>query len=166
MSRPKKIRTISSIPSLSGFKPYGLNIKNPNNEAVFLLCEEYETLRLNDYEKCNQVQGAIIMKVSRPTYTRIYLSAREKIAKAFIEGRQIIIEGGKVEFNQDWYYCNDCNASFNIIDDIETTCPLCNRNNTIEYTQEINSIDINTLKNSKIEYGRNRCRMGRNNNSE
>ena len=94
MPRPKKIRRMTSIPTVSGFKPYGINNAKSKENAVFLLCEEYEALRLNDYEKCNQCEAAVIMQVSRPTFTRIYMSARQKIASAFIEGRQIIIEGG------------------------------------------------------------------------
>ena len=53
MSRPHKIRRVTTIPSVSGFKPYGDNITKNNSEVVFLLCEEYEALRLNDYENCN-----------------------------------------------------------------------------------------------------------------
>jgi hypothetical protein len=48
------------------------------------------------------------MGVSRPTYIRIYASALQKIAKAFVEGRLIFIEGGKVYFDSDWYRCNTC----------------------------------------------------------
>lgn len=128
MPRPKKIRTITTTPSVSGFKPYGGNRHARNNEAVFLFCEEYEALRLSDYEKYNQTQASILMRVSRPTFTRIYLSAREKIAKAFVEGKQIIIEGGKVEFDNDWYFCEDCNSSFSILEN-ERICPLCKSTN-------------------------------------
>jgi hypothetical protein len=30
---------------------------------------------------------------------------QEKISKAFVEGRQIEIEGGKVYVDSDWYQC-------------------------------------------------------------
>lgn len=110
--RPKSVRKISSIPSVSGFNPYGKSIESTDEEAVFLFYEEYEALRLSDYDKYNQCESAVFMGVSRPTFTRIYISAREKIAKAFVEGRKIIIEGGKVELDDKWYICDDCGAIF------------------------------------------------------
>jgi hypothetical protein len=67
------------------------------------------------------------MGVSRPTFTRIYASARQKIANAFVEGKQISIEGGKVYFDSDWYQCQSCGCYFNNPEkDIKVeACPLC-----------------------------------------
>ena len=155
MSRPKKIRRMSSVPVLSGFKPYGLTSTKVKDNSVFLLCEEYEALRLNDYEKCNQCEAAAIMQVSRPTFTRIYLSARQKIASAFIEGRQIIIEGGKVQYDQNWYLCNDCKCSFNRMEEIPEKCPLCSSKSIIEYSPEIKK------SSSNLEHNDNKCGRGR-----
>ena len=74
---------------------------------INLLYEEYEALRLCDYSMENHNRASEIMEVSRPTFTRIYASARQKLASAFVEGRQIVIEGGKVYFDSDWHICND-----------------------------------------------------------
>ena len=97
MPRPRKIRKLTHRPIVSGFKPYGYKDKVQNSDAVFLLCEEYEALRLADYEKHNHCTAAMIMQVSRPTFTRMYITAREKIAAAFIEGRPVIIEDTEIE---------------------------------------------------------------------
>ena len=97
MPRPRKTRKLTHCPIVSGFKPYGHKGDVQNREAVFLLCEEYEALWLADYEKHNHCQAAMTMQVSRPTFTRMYISAREKIATAFIEGRPIIIEDTEIE---------------------------------------------------------------------
>lgn len=131
--RPKSVRKISFIPTVSGFKPYGGNTKNTKTESVFLLYEEHEALRLNDYEKHTQCESAAIMGVSRPTFTRIYMSAREKIAKAFIEGRRIIIEGGKVELNSEWFVCKDCHAIFTANGTKPDHCALCNGTSIAHY---------------------------------
>jgi Zn finger protein HypA/HybF involved in hydrogenase expression len=48
------------------------------------------------------------MNVSRPTFTRIYNIALELIAKAFVEGKAIEIEGGNYELEKDWYRCKKC----------------------------------------------------------
>ena len=125
--RIKRIRKVVNPPTIKGFKPYGLQQRNGNTESVNLLTEEYEALRLCDYERYNQFDASIMMGVSRPTFTRIYASALQKIATAFVEGRQMEIEGGKVYFDSDWFQCNDCLCFFNNPEkNINIThCPLC-----------------------------------------
>jgi len=49
--------------------------------------DEYETIRLLDYEGLMQEEAAERMNVSRPTLTRIYENARKTMAKAFVEGK-------------------------------------------------------------------------------
>lgn len=131
--RPKSIRKISFIPAVSGFRPYGGNASQSRLKGIYLLYEEYESLRLNDYEKHTQCESAAIMGVSRPTFTRIYQSAREKIAKAFVEGLRIIIEGGKVQLDGDWYVCSSCGALFSTAGQEENSCPLCGSAETSPY---------------------------------
>ena len=70
--------------------------------------EEYEAIRLSDFEFFGQVESAKAMGVSRPTFARIYESARRKVAEAFVQGRSIVFEGGKVYFDSEWYSCNKC----------------------------------------------------------
>lgn len=125
--RPKTIRKIAGIPTISGFKPYGLSANVKRSEALFLLYEEYEALRLCDYEKYNQLDASSLMGVSRPTLTRIYMSAREKVAIAMVEGRKIIIEGGKVSLDSEWFHCSSCGCYFNKIDESVPVerCTLC-----------------------------------------
>ena len=65
------------------------------------------------------------MQVSRPTFMRMYISAREKIARAFVEGRQIIIEGGKIEYDMDWFSCRSCGCVFSKKTEIPRNCPVC-----------------------------------------
>lgn len=136
MSRPHKSRKITRKPIISGFKPYGGTGPQRKREIVCLLCEEYESLRLSDYEKCNHTEAARIMQVSRPTFTRIYIAAREKIAKAFVEGKQIIIEGGKIEYDNDWFCCLNCECTFNkLTDDTPSHCPLCGSEGVNPYSE-------------------------------
>jgi len=125
--RPKRIRKVSNPPIISGFKPYGGEEKRNKQEPVFLHYEEYEALRLCDFEMLNHHQASIIMDVSRPTLTRIYAKARYKVAEAFVKGLQIIIEGGKVYFDSDWCSCSSCGCFFNNPEKQEDikNCPLC-----------------------------------------
>ena len=124
--RPKSIRKISFVPPVSGFRPFGGNPDHADAEPVTMTYEEFEALRLNDYEKQIQCEAAEVMGVSRPTYTRIYMSAREKIAKAFVEGRPLEIRGGKVELESGWYICKACHAVFTHPGrEEEVICGLC-----------------------------------------
>jgi uncharacterized protein len=110
MPRPKRIRKMTNPPHFKGFKPIGLP---EENNPVVLNFEEYEAIRLSDFELYGQVEAAQIMDVSRPTFTRIYESARRKVAQAFVKGKAIVFEGGKVYFDSEWYSCNSCGCWFN-----------------------------------------------------
>jgi len=106
MARPKSLRKIVTPPKVKGFKPYGTHIAE--QEPLTMLFEEYEAIRLCDYELLNHLEAAKHMEVSRPTLTRIYESARRKVAAAFTEVRAINIEGGKVYFDEE----NSDNVNF------------------------------------------------------
>ncbi|AQQ70310.1 hypothetical protein SMSP2_00654 [Limihaloglobus sulfuriphilus] len=97
MTRPIKNRRISAHPGSVVYKPAGVPAKTL--EWVELGLDEFESIRLLDYEGLDQLSAAEKMHVSRPTVTRIYSSARKKIAMAFTEGKAIRIEGGPVEFS-------------------------------------------------------------------
>ncbi len=138
--RPHRPRKISNPPVISGFKPYRNKTIDENAETIFLQYEEYESLRLCDHEMLNHQQASVQMAVSRPTLTRIYSSARQKVAEAFVRGKQIIIEGGKIYFDSDWYSCNNCDCYFNNPDKDSGihSCPLC-RGSDISPAEDINA---------------------------
>ena len=106
MSRPEKNRKVCNPPKMLGFKPYGIPLCKL--ETVCLKFEEYESIRLVNYNMLPQEKAAEMMNVSRPTLTRIYNKALKIIAKAFVEGKAIEIEGGNYQFEQDWFKCKKC----------------------------------------------------------
>jgi len=122
MPRPKRKRLIEQPPKMEGFKPFGIPMKDL--EPVILLYEEYESMRLADYEGLNQVDAALKMNVSRPTFTRIYEKARQSIAKAFVEGKAIVIEGGDYHTDDFWYRCDQC-MKLNISKQRLCSCNYC-----------------------------------------
>lgn len=159
MPRPKSVRKIAGVPTISGFKPYGLSGSVKRSEAVFLLYEEYEALRLCDYEKYNQQDAALFMGVSRPTLTRICMLAREKIAMAMVEGRKIIIEGGKVELDNEWMYCSSCGCYFVRNEGTETIlgCALCGSPNIKPFSSEEMTLQVEGGT-RHLYCGRGKCR--------
>ncbi len=92
MPRPQKQRCICSIPAVKGFSPEG----SKGTGSINLTYDEYEVIRLLDYMQMTQEQCAKRMGVSRPTVTRIYDGAREKIADMLVNGRMMTIGGGDV----------------------------------------------------------------------
>jgi predicted DNA-binding protein (UPF0251 family) len=122
MPRPKRNRTIVNPPIMEGFRPFGMPFKDL--EPVILLYEEYESLRLSDYEGLTQEQSALQMNVSRPTFTRIYEKARRTIAQAFVEGKAIFIEGGNYHTDDFWYKCEKC-LKLSISEEEINSCKYC-----------------------------------------
>ncbi|MBN1786929.1 MAG: DUF134 domain-containing protein [Sedimentisphaerales bacterium] len=94
MPRPFKNRFIGGQPGSVVYKPAGIPARTL--EWLILGLDEFETIRLLDYEGLDQEKVAQLMGVSRPTVTRVYASARKKIAQALTEGKAISIEGGPV----------------------------------------------------------------------
>lgn len=124
MPRPRKSRRIFRPPLVSGYIPFGSS--KGIVDSISLLYEEFEALRLADYENLSQHEAAGSMEVSRPTFSRIYDMARQKMAKVLVEGLTLNIEGGNVIFDEPWYRCNDCNSSFSPSSgEKPASCPVC-----------------------------------------
>ena len=90
MPRPKRCRRVCSEPEYSCFEPEGVT----NPESVVLYVDEYEVIRLVDFEKQNHEQCAAVMDISRTTVTEIYERARYKISDCIVNGKQLVISGG------------------------------------------------------------------------
>lgn len=112
MPRPPKSRKVSFLPNLTYFKPAGVPLKELEEES--LRYEELEAIRLKDLQGLEQEACAERMGVSRPTFHRIISSARNKLARALVEGKAIRIEGGNYKLITDHLRCTDCGYLVNI----------------------------------------------------
>jgi predicted DNA-binding protein (UPF0251 family) len=90
MPRPFKKRRINFNPNVTYFKPQGLRLSE--TETIVLYHDELEAIRLKDYEGLDQNACAEKMRVSQPTFHRILLKARKKVATAIIKGCALEIE--------------------------------------------------------------------------
>jgi predicted DNA-binding protein (UPF0251 family) len=133
MPRKKRNRRIQVPPVIKGMSVFGVRGRKSNE--VYLLLEEYEAIRLLDYQNLTQEEAAVHMDISRPTLTRIYEEARNKVATAFVEGRDILFRGGDIYFDKNWFKCNDCQASFNHYTDVSPACPVCSSNEVISLNE-------------------------------
>ena len=92
--RRKKVRYIQKMPQTAQFSPRG---KPGRPDEVELKIDEYETVKLADYQGYDQAQGAQIMGISRPSFGRILRNARKIIADALVNGKIIRIRIGDVQ---------------------------------------------------------------------
>ncbi len=95
MARPLKKRQVCCLPKHQEFSPTKCK-KNISSTSITI--DEHETIRLIDLEGYTQEECAKQMGVSRTTIQGIYLSARQKIADAIINGKKLAIHGGDYEF--------------------------------------------------------------------
>jgi predicted DNA-binding protein (UPF0251 family) len=92
VSRPRIPRRVWFRPGFTRFGPAGPGIASIGE--VVLTMDEFEAIRLKDYEGLDQNEAAKRMGISQSTFQRIYESARKKIADAIVNGKVIRIEGG------------------------------------------------------------------------
>jgi len=95
MPRPQHFRRIGGLPPCRIYKPQG--VPQSMLEHVNLTEDEWEAIRLADLEKLLHEQAAEQMNISRQTFGRILDLAHRKIADALINGKALVIEGGRVE---------------------------------------------------------------------
>ncbi|MGD0280219.1 MAG: DUF134 domain-containing protein [Smithella sp.] len=98
MTRPKCHRNICGIPDKNYFKPRG--IPAVDLDEVVLNLDEFEAIRLADYEQLYQEEAAAKMNISRQTFGRIINEAHKKIADVLINAKALKIEGGNVTLEE------------------------------------------------------------------
>ncbi|MGV1099854.1 DUF134 domain-containing protein [Thiovibrio sp. JS02] len=95
MPRPKKERHCQGRVCGRAFKP----TRTPLAELaqIHLQHDELEALRLCDQLGLTQAEAGKSMGISRGTVQRILTAARQKVAKALVEGAALIIEDSSPE---------------------------------------------------------------------
>lgn len=79
---------VSLMPLVDRFTPNPQSTKEP----IYLDVVELEALKLIDLDNLSFEEAGLRMNTSRNTVWRIVKSAREKLVRALIEGREIIIQ--------------------------------------------------------------------------
>ncbi|MDP2831492.1 MAG: DUF134 domain-containing protein [Candidatus Omnitrophota bacterium] len=90
--RPRKYRIVKVDPKINQFSPRG-RPGRPNE--VELKMDEFEALRLADYQSLSQKEAAKSMHISQQTFSRILRKAHKLVAKGITTGSAIKIQGGQ-----------------------------------------------------------------------
>lgn len=131
MPRPRKWRRVCHIPRNCVFVPLSDDEEQGLGEVVMTV-DEFEAIRLIDYEGHNQEECARVMQVARTTVQGIYGEARKKLASSLVEGKKLVIRGG------DFRFCEENSHP----------CPRCKRQMGLCYgnsQDEDESLDCETI---------------------
>ncbi len=132
MPRPYKCRRVFSEPSIQYFKPVGIMMREL--DEVILTRDEFEAVRLADYEGKYQEEAAKLMNISRQTFGNIINSAHKKIADFLINTRALKIFGGVIEMistDKRHFICYECKHKWAVPFGTAKPgkCPSCGSNN-------------------------------------
>ena len=94
MPRPRKPRRVSSLPREYTFLP-----ADGTDAFITMTVDEYEVIRLLDFEGFSQEECGSQMQIARTTVQLIYNSARRKLAHMLVNGLGLRIEGGEYELS-------------------------------------------------------------------
>ncbi|MBF0523413.1 MAG: DUF134 domain-containing protein [Candidatus Omnitrophica bacterium] len=92
--RQKKVRYVQEMPKIAQFSPRG---KAGRPDEAEILIDQFEAIKLFDYQGYSQTEGAQIMGISRPSFGRILRQGRKIIAEALVNAKTIRIRIGDVQ---------------------------------------------------------------------
>ena len=131
MSRQPLLRRVDYLPIINFFKPAGVPLAQL--QEIRISIEEVEAIRLKELEGMEQEECAKKMNISRSTFARILLSARQKTADALLNGKAIRIEGGNYELTKRSFRCgngHEWEVPFEeMVKQPPEICPTCNTAN-------------------------------------
>lgn len=108
-----------------------------------LQLEEFEAIRLKDFDGLDQMEAAKAMGLSRPTYQRVLQAARQKVAAALVQGNHIFIQGGFYKMANRVFECQECHHVWE--------APPCSEGGKHGY--EIECPECSSLKKIKLANG-------------
>ena len=87
--RPKKYRVVSLEPRIRQFSPRG---RPGRPEEIGLTIDEFEAIRLADYNGLSQKEAGKSMQISQQTFSRTLQKAHKTVADALLKGKIIKIK--------------------------------------------------------------------------
>ena len=125
MPRKKLHRRVTREPPVSVYKPAGIPAKDL--EEILISIDEFEAIKLSDFEGLSQRDASSVMRISQPTFNRILASARNKVAKGLVQGYVLRIEGGRYVLADGTgiLECLDCGSTVDLSSSDKSRCKDC-----------------------------------------
>lgn len=125
MPRQKRHRLVTKEPPVSVFKPAGIPAREL--DEILITIDEFEAIRLADFEGLSQRDASTTMEISQPTFNRVLSSARNKVARGLVQGYVLRIEGGRYRLADGTgiLECIDCGSSVDMSSEDKSTCQAC-----------------------------------------
>lgn len=89
MPRRCKQRNCRRLDGNRNFKPSGIPAREL--EKIVLNLDEFEALRLCDYDGLSQIEAGEAMGVSRGTIQRLLISGRKKVVDVLLHSKELIL---------------------------------------------------------------------------
>ena len=97
MPRPRKHRCCRRYQADRVYKPQGIPMRDIEVSALSL--DQFEALRLCDYERMEQEEAGQVLGVSRGTVQRLLYTARRQMVEAMLKNNAIIVNLRESEQN-------------------------------------------------------------------
>lgn len=88
--RGKKKRCCRFLENEIVYKPRGITMKEITTNNIE--ADEFEAIRICDYEGLSQIEASVLMGISRGTIQRLLNSGRKKIVDSFLNEKAIVIK--------------------------------------------------------------------------
>jgi predicted DNA-binding protein (UPF0251 family) len=99
MPRRFKQRHCRRLDGVRNFKPSG--IPGRDLEKIVLRLDEFEALRLCDYDGLSQIEAGEAMGVSRGTIQRLLISGRKKVVDILLHSKELIVQSEELQAEFD-----------------------------------------------------------------
>ncbi len=141
MTRPRKTKIVHTAPIPANraiFKPAGIPLSMlAINNITF---EEFEAMRIVDFESKSQYDAAASMGVSQPSISRLLMTGRQKLIDALVSGKAVRIGGGDFRLAFRGFGCLGCENKWEIAENnalAPEKCPKCESNEIYALKKEL-----------------------------
>lgn len=129
------------------FKPIDIPLKDL--EVIDIFMDEFEAVRLCDYENKSQIEAGNEMNISRGTVQRLLISGRKKIMDAFLHEKALNIQTDSSYFENTELLLNKKIKNLN--EDVKIALPTSDKDSVEEHFGKATYFCIVNLVSSKIK---------------
>jgi predicted DNA-binding protein (UPF0251 family)/predicted Fe-Mo cluster-binding NifX family protein len=144
MPRCKKRRLCRRLSDEKLFIPIGEPFSEVNQVIIEL--DEFEAIRLCDYDNKSQIEAGEEMGVSRATLQRLIQSGRKKILDAFLHSKSIVVKNA----NESIKFKGENNMSINLNEEIRIVFPTNDKETVEEHFGHCKQFAVFTVKDKQI----------------